>query len=129
MAILAYGTVVDVALDAWGLLADSGVGVTVVNARFAKPLDEALLIDLQRNHTHVITLEEHSLAGGFGSAVAEFVSDHGLTLRVERIGVPNVLVAHDSQDKQRALFGLNGDALAARIKQIAAVEPSSPHLA
>jgi 1-deoxy-D-xylulose-5-phosphate synthase len=129
VAILAYGTVVDVALDAWGLLADSGVGVTVVNARFAKPLDEALLIDLQRNHTHVITLEEHSLAGGFGSAVAEFVSDHGLTLRVERIGVPNVLVAHDSQDKQRALFGLNGDALAARIKQIAAVEPSSPHLA
>ncbi|MGB9650821.1 MAG: 1-deoxy-D-xylulose-5-phosphate synthase, partial [Candidatus Cybelea sp.] len=129
VAILAYGTVVDVALDAWGLLADSGVGVTVVNARFAKPLDEALLLDLQRDHTHVITLEEHSLAGGFGSAVAEFVSDHGLTLRVERIGVPNVLVAHDSQDKQRALFGLNGDALAARIKQIAAVEPSSSHLA
>ncbi|MFZ0030762.1 MAG: 1-deoxy-D-xylulose-5-phosphate synthase [Candidatus Cybelea sp.] len=129
VAILAYGTTVDVALDAWGLLADSGVGVTVVNARFAKPLDEALLLDLQRDHTHVITLEEHSLAGGFGSAVAEFVSDHGLTLCVERVGVPNVLIQHDSQDKQRALFGLNGDALAARIKQVAAAEPSSPHVA
>jgi 1-deoxy-D-xylulose-5-phosphate synthase len=69
----------------------------------------------------VITLEEHSLAGGFGSAVAEFVSDHGLKLVVERIGIPTVLVQHDSQDKQRALFGLTGDALAARIKQIAGV--------
>ena len=67
------------------------MGVTVVNARFAKPFDEALLLELERDHSHVITLEEHSLAGGFGSAVAEFVSDRGLNFRVERIGVPNVL--------------------------------------
>ncbi|MBV9057057.1 MAG: 1-deoxy-D-xylulose-5-phosphate synthase [Candidatus Eremiobacteraeota bacterium] len=112
VAILAYGTTLDVALDA------SVDGVTIVNARFAKPLDEALLLELARDHTHLITLEEHSLAGGFGSAVAEFVSDHGLNLRVERIGVSSVLVHHDSQDKQRALFGLNGETLAARIRQI-----------
>jgi 1-deoxy-D-xylulose-5-phosphate synthase len=68
----------------------------------------------------LITLEEHSLAGGFGSAVAEFVSDRGLNLRVERMGVPSVLVHHDSQDKQRALFGLTGEALAARVRQICA---------
>ncbi len=113
VAVLAYGTAVDVALDA------DVEGVTVVNARFAKPLDEALLLELDRSHSHLITLEEHSLAGGFGSAVAEFVSDHGLKLRVERIGVPSVLVQHDSQDKQRALFGLTGEALAARVRQIA----------
>ncbi len=113
VAVLAYGTTVDVALDA------DVEGITVVNARFAKPLDEALLLELQRDHSHVITLEEHSLAGGFGSAVAEFVSDHGLKLHVERIGVPNLLIQHDSQDKQRALFGLTAEALAARIKQIA----------
>ncbi|HEV3194858.1 MAG TPA: transketolase C-terminal domain-containing protein, partial [Candidatus Cybelea sp.] len=112
VAVLAYGTTLDIALDA-------GVeGVTVVNARFAKPLDEALLLELARDHHHIITLEEHSLAGGFGSAVAEFVSDHALSLSVERIGVSNVLVQHDSQDKQRGLFGLTGDALAARINQI-----------
>jgi len=111
VAVVAYGTAVDIALDA-------GVpDVTVVNARFAKPLDEALLLDLSRDHSLVITLEEHSLAGGFGSAVAEFVSDHRLDLRVERMGIPNVLVQHDSQDKQRALFGLTGDALAARLRQ------------
>jgi 1-deoxy-D-xylulose-5-phosphate synthase len=112
VAVLAYGTTLDAALDA------NVEGVTIVNARFAKPLDEALLLELERDHSHVITLEEHSLAGGFGSAVAEFVSDHGLKLHVERIGVSNVLVQHDSQDKQRALFGLNADALAARIRQI-----------
>jgi 1-deoxy-D-xylulose-5-phosphate synthase len=112
IAILAYGTTVDIALDA------AVDGVTVVNARFAKPLDEALIIELAADHSHVITLEEHSLAGGFGSAVAEFVSDRGLRLRVERMGVSNVLVQHDSQDKQRALFGLTAEALAARIAHI-----------
>jgi 1-deoxy-D-xylulose-5-phosphate synthase len=120
VAVLAYGTTVDLALDAYVTLspAKAGTGITVVNARFAKPLDEALLLELQRDHSHLITLEEHSLAGGFGSAVAEFVSDHALRLRVERMGISNVLVQHDSQDKQRALFGLTGDALAARIRQI-----------
>ncbi|MBV9334118.1 MAG: 1-deoxy-D-xylulose-5-phosphate synthase [Candidatus Eremiobacteraeota bacterium] len=131
VAVLAYGTTVDIALDAYNLLchpersvegAESKDEVTVVNARFAKPLDEALLLELERDHSHVITLEEHSLAGGFGTAVAEFVSDHGLKLRVERIGVPNVLVQHDSQDKQRALFGLTGDALAARIQRLLSTE-------
>jgi 1-deoxy-D-xylulose-5-phosphate synthase len=112
VALFAYGTAVDVALDA------AFPGITVINARFAKPLDEALLLELARDHTHLITLEEHSLPGGFGSAVAEFVSDHGLSLRVERVGVPNVLVQHDSQDKQRALFGLTAEAVAGRIWQI-----------
>jgi 1-deoxy-D-xylulose-5-phosphate synthase len=112
VAVLAYGTTLDIGLDA------NVDGATIVNARFAKPLDEALLLELARDHGHVITLEEHSLAGGFGSAVAEFVSDRGLDLSVERIGVSNVLVQHDSQDKQRALFGLNGETLAARIGQI-----------
>jgi 1-deoxy-D-xylulose-5-phosphate synthase len=114
VAILAYGTTLDIALDA------NVDGVTIVNARFAKPLDEALLRSLERDHRYVITLEEHSLAGGFGSAVAEFISDCGLGLSVERIGVSNVLVQHDSQDKQRALFGLNAEALAARVKQVVA---------
>ena len=92
---------------------------TVVNARFAKPLDEGLLLDLERDHQRVITLEEHSLAGGFGSAVAEFVSDRGLRFAIERVGVPSVLVQHDSPEKQRAMFGLNAASIAARIGAIA----------
>ncbi|MBV8148717.1 MAG: 1-deoxy-D-xylulose-5-phosphate synthase [Candidatus Eremiobacteraeota bacterium] len=125
IAILAYGNTVDVALDAYDALAAKNTPLpTVVNARFAKPLDERLLVDLPREHSHVITLEEHSLAGGFGSAVAEFVADHGLNLHVHRIGVPSILVQHDSQDKQRAQIGLNGEALAKRLSTLLPDEAS-----
>lgn len=121
VAVLAYGNTVDVALDAFDAL-EGERKPTIVNARFAKPLDERLLLDLPNDHSHVITLEEHSLQGGFGSAVAEFVADRGLELKVQRIGVPNVLVQHDSQDKQRAAIGLNGEALA---KQLAGLLQAS----
>jgi 1-deoxy-D-xylulose-5-phosphate synthase len=118
VAILAYGNTVDVALDASDAL-EGKQTPTVVNMRFVKPLDEALLMELAATHTHVLTLEEHSLAGGFGSAVVEFVSDHGLGLAVERIGVPNnALVQHDAQPKQRSLFGLTGEHVAARVASI-----------
>jgi 1-deoxy-D-xylulose-5-phosphate synthase len=126
VAVLAYGNTVDVALDAHDVLAaNNGALPTVINARFAKPLDERLLLDLPREHSHVITLEEHSLAGGFGSAVAEFVADHGLNLHVLRIGVPSVLVQHDSQDKQRAQIGLSGEALAKRLSSLLPDEASA----
>jgi 1-deoxy-D-xylulose-5-phosphate synthase len=121
VAILAYGSTVDVALDAHDILrrAPDRELPTVVNMRFVKPLDEALLMDLVQNHTHVLTLEEHSIAGGFGSAVLEFVCDHGLGLRVERIGVPNnALIQHDGQPKQRALVGLTGEHVAARVSSV-----------
>jgi 1-deoxy-D-xylulose-5-phosphate synthase len=133
VAILAYGNTVDVALDAHDLLCRpepvegrpslsrpaDWEGPTVVNMRFVKPLDEALLMELAETHSHVLTLEEHSLAGGLGSAVVEFVSDHGLGLVVERIGVPNnALVQHDSQAKQRALFGLTGEHVAGRVASV-----------
>jgi 1-deoxy-D-xylulose-5-phosphate synthase len=123
VAVLAYGNTVDLALDAYDKLRD-GAGSngghfaelpTVVNARFAKPLDESLLFDLAKDHQRFLTLEEHSVAGGFGSAIAEFVLDRAVDVAVERVGVPSVLVQHDSQDKQRSMFGLNAAAIAARI--------------
>jgi 1-deoxy-D-xylulose-5-phosphate synthase len=83
--------------------------------RFVKPLDENLLIELAETHARFITLEEHSLAGGFGSAVVEFVNDRGLGIRVERIGVPNVLVHHAKPEAQRAQFGLTGEHVAKRV--------------
>jgi 1-deoxy-D-xylulose-5-phosphate synthase len=115
VAILALGNAVDVALDAYDLLTAGGVRPTVVNARFVVPLDESLLIALAETHRRFITLEEHSLAGGFGSAVVEFLNDRGLDVIVERIGVPNVLVQHHSQAMQRAQIGLTGENVAARV--------------
>ena len=119
VAILALGNTVDVALDAYEILNDSQSELpTVVNARFVQPLDESLLVELAETHDRFITLEEHSLAGGFGSAVVEFVSDRGLGVRVERVGVPNVLVQHASQASQRAQFGLTGESIAARVRSL-----------
>jgi 1-deoxy-D-xylulose-5-phosphate synthase len=95
-----------------------GAKPTVVNMRFVRPLDEALLLELAQTHRKFITLEEHSLAGGFGSAVVEFVADRASTVAVERIGVPNVLIQHDKQPQQRAsAFGLSGAHIAARVRR------------
>jgi 1-deoxy-D-xylulose-5-phosphate synthase len=116
VAILALGNTVDVALDAYELLAAQGLRPTVVNARFVAPLDEMLLLELAETHQRLMTLEEHSLAGGFGSAVVEFVNDRGLGLAVERIGVPNVFVQQGSQAAQRAQIGLSAENVAARVR-------------
>jgi 1-deoxy-D-xylulose-5-phosphate synthase len=118
--LLALGNTVDVALDAYDLLASGEFGrsdrlPTVVNARFAKPVDEQLLAELAADHGLILTLEEHSLAGGFGSAVVEAVSDAGLPFQVQRIGVTDAIVDHDSQLRQRALFGLSAQSVAERI--------------
>ncbi|MDQ2909227.1 MAG: 1-deoxy-D-xylulose-5-phosphate synthase [Candidatus Eremiobacteraeota bacterium] len=116
VALLALGNTCDVALDAYDLIDDDGRKPTVINMRFVRPLDEALLFELAHDHHKFITLEEHALAGGFGSAVTEFASDRGLAVMIERIGVPHTLIQHDKQPNQRATFGLSGGSLAARIK-------------
>jgi len=124
VAVFAYGTTCDIALAAHALLKVGGNTSslpTIVNARFAKPLDGDLIEELARDHDLLITLEEHSLDGGFGSAVAEFVSDNCLPIAVERIGVGNTLVQHDSQDKQRLLFGLTPQSLAERIGRVVGI--------
>lgn len=123
VAIMALGNTVDVALDAYELLAtlsgrDDGHLPTVVNARFVRPLDEALLEELMRTHELLLTLEEHSLAGGFGGAIVEFASDRGLGGRIERIGIPSVLVQHDAVARQRARFGLCAETIAERVAAV-----------
>ncbi len=126
VAILALGNTCDVALDAYDLIGEGSPKPTVVNMRFVRPLDEALLLELAQTHERFITLEEHSLMAGFGSAVCEFFSDRGMHVPLERIGVPNLLIQHDKQPNQRATFGLNGESLAARVRVMDA-EAASAH--
>ncbi len=126
VALLALGNTVDAALGAYDAVVAGGASApTVVNMRFVNPLDEALLIELAETHERFITLEEHSLAGGFGSAVSECVTDRALKVHVERIGVPNVLVQHNKPERQRAMFGLSAENIAARVRGFAAPALSS----
>ncbi|TAM77276.1 1-deoxy-D-xylulose-5-phosphate synthase [bacterium] len=126
VALLALGNCVEIALDAADLLAAQGITPTVVNARFVTPLDGELLGELADAHRHWITVEEASLAGGYGSAVLEFVSDHGLAVTVERVGVPAVLVQHHTQGVQRAAFGIAPEPLAKRVRAALGVEGRAP---
>jgi len=94
VALLGYGTGVGKALGAAELLAEQGIDVTVADARFAKPIDAGLAAQLAAEHDLLVTVEEGVLAGGFGSAVWETLSDAGITARILRVGLPDEFVTH-----------------------------------
>jgi 1-deoxy-D-xylulose-5-phosphate synthase len=110
--ILAIGSSVSAALDAHALLQEQGVSATVVDARFVKPLDASLLIDLIRRIPRLVTVEENVLQGGFGSAVLEALSDAGVRhVAVRRIGIPDSFVEHGALPLLRAKYGLDAAAI------------------
>ncbi|NLF24665.1 MAG: 1-deoxy-D-xylulose-5-phosphate synthase, partial [Deltaproteobacteria bacterium] len=84
------------------LKCDLGISSTIINARFAKPLDQALLLQQIPRHSLVCTIEDHTLAGGFGSGVLEMANDHGLVLQqpIFRFGVGDQFVPHATQAQQ-----------------------------
>ncbi len=110
--ILAIGSTVSEALVAHEHLEAQGVAATVVDARFVKPLDTALLIDLVRRIPRLVTVEENVLQGGFGSAVLEALSDAGIRhVAVRRIGIPDTFVEHGALPLLRSKYGLDAAAI------------------
>jgi 1-deoxy-D-xylulose-5-phosphate synthase len=109
-------------------LANDGISVTVVNARFVKPLDTRLLLDLATSHQAIVTVEENAAAGGFGSAVLELFAANGVTLPITTLGVPDRIFDHASQQRLREIAGVDitGIATAAR-KLLARVQDSQVH--
>jgi len=116
-AVLALGAMVATALEVAGELASEGIELEVWDARFCKPLDAGAIADLARRHGWIATLEDHALAGGFGSAVAETLADLGLAPRLRRCGLPDRFVPHaSSREEQLASVGLSPGKLAAAWK-------------
>jgi 1-deoxy-D-xylulose-5-phosphate synthase len=116
VAIVGYGTGVQKALEAADLLADSGIDATVADARFAKPLDRALLAQLAAEHDLLVTVEEGVLQGGFGTGVWETLNDGGLTVpRILRVGLPDRFVTHGKPALLHAEVGFTGERIAERI--------------
>jgi 1-deoxy-D-xylulose-5-phosphate synthase len=110
--ILAIGGSVSEALHAHARLKEQGVSATVVDARFVKPLDTTLLIDLVRRIPRLVTVEENVLQGGFGSAVLEALSDAGIRhVAVRRIGIPDTFVEHGALPLLRSKYGLDAAAI------------------
>ncbi|WP_216903208.1 1-deoxy-D-xylulose-5-phosphate synthase [Synechococcus sp. CCY 9618] len=115
LLIVAYGAMVAPAMATAGLLQEKGVRAAVVNARFLRPLDEALILPLARRIGRIVTMEEGALAGGFGAAVVESLNDHELAVPVLRIGIPDVLVDHASPQQSKETLGLTPSLMADRI--------------
>jgi 1-deoxy-D-xylulose-5-phosphate synthase len=116
VALLGYGTGVDKALAAADILADHGISATVADARFAKPIDAGLVAQLAAEHELFVTVEEGVLAGGFGSAVWETLSDAGLSARILRVGLPDRYVTHGAPRLLHEEVGFTGERIAERIE-------------
>ena len=115
-AILALGSMVDYSLKAAEKLSLEGLQCEVVNMRFAKPLDTELLDDIAARHSRIITIEENSLPGGFGSAVAEYFTDNNYKNDILRIGLPDHFVDHGTQEELHKLLSLDPDGITERVK-------------
>jgi len=115
LLIVAYGSMVSPAMATAGLLQEKGIRATVVNARFLRPLDETLLLPLAQRIIRVVTMEEGALSGGFGGAVLEALSDHGIQASMLRIGIPDVLVDHATPEQSKETLGLTPPKMAQRI--------------
>lgn len=111
-AVFAVGPMVEPAEKAARRLAQSGIGCAVINVRFVKPLDRETIIYWARRVPHLVTVEDHVLAGGFGSAVLELLADEGIKrTQVTRIGYPDCFVENGTIQELHDLYGLNEEGI------------------
>ncbi|MGO9321706.1 MAG: transketolase C-terminal domain-containing protein, partial [Solirubrobacteraceae bacterium] len=115
VALIGYGSGVGKALSAAEQLRGQEVAVTVVDARFAKPIDAGLMAQLAAEHDLLVTVEEGVLAGGFGSAVWETLNDAGVTPRILRVGLPDWYVTHGKPVLLHEEVGFTGERIAERV--------------
>ncbi len=119
IVIAAIGDTVMPAVKAADDLAPLGIDAAVVNTRFVKPLDRDLFRDLLARVPRLITVEDHVIMGGFGSALIEFLADEGFSgVAVKRLGVPDRFIPHGTQDELKKLCGFDKDAIAQAVLQM-----------
>jgi 1-deoxy-D-xylulose-5-phosphate synthase len=130
VALVAYGSMVAPAWEAATLLAEQGIEAAVVNARFAKPVDGALLASLAARMPLIVTIEEHSVLGGFGSAVLEALAASGAPpCRVELLGIPDRFIAHGRREALLDGLGLCPAGIAAHVAELLGSTTSGPRAA
>ena len=128
-AILCCGTLLSQCLDAASALAEDGLDIGVVNARFVKPLDRETILPLIEESPFVVTVEEGTLLGGFGSAVLEAAADAQLsTANVRRLGIPDRFIEHGERGELLAELGLDTAGIAATCRRLASPADYSAHV-
>ncbi|NEP56219.1 MAG: 1-deoxy-D-xylulose-5-phosphate synthase [Symploca sp. SIO2G7] len=117
LLLLGYGAMVYSTMQVAEILSEHGIGATVINARFVKPLDTELILPLAERIGKVATLEEGCLIGGFGSAVAEALLDNQILVPIKRFGIPDKLVDHAKPDESKADLGLTSAQIAQQVRE------------
>lgn len=124
VALLAYGSMVHYALIASEKLESQGIHCEVVNMRFAKPLDKELLDDVASRFRKVVTLEENSIIGGFGSGVLEYFSEKNYKNDLLRIGLPDKFVDHGTQEELHKMLGIDPDGIVNQVVNFIEIKKS-----
>ncbi len=117
-AIIACGIMVSYAVEAARLLAEEGISVTVVDMHTLKPLDKELVYSVAEKTGRIVTLEDHSVIGGLGSAVAEALAESGVSCRFKRLGIPNTFPGFGSFEDLQDEHGYGISAVISQIKKM-----------
>jgi 1-deoxy-D-xylulose-5-phosphate synthase len=118
VAILAIGKMVSHAMKAAEILAEQGINAEVVNARFVKPLDTAMLDDVSKRIGRILTVEDGQIQGGFGSAVAEYIAQHHPNVKLHLHGIEDIFVDHGTQEELHADLGLDAKGIAKTVAEV-----------
>ena len=116
VAFLALGKMVEYSLNAAEILNEEGISAEVINMRFAKPLDEQKLDEIASRFNKIITLEESSLKGGFGSGVLEYFAEKNYKNDILRIGLPDEFIDHGTQKELHAQLGIDAEGIKEKVK-------------
>ncbi len=129
LVIFAIGNMANEAVTAANLLKKENILATVVDCRFVKPLDKELILSLASKIPYLLSIEENTLQGGFGSAILELLADEGIQYRLfKRLGLPDVFIEHGSQASLRQKYGLTARAIASTALSIIGYKHSKPTL-
>jgi 1-deoxy-D-xylulose-5-phosphate synthase len=119
VAILTLGHIGNYAVEVCRMLEAEGLSPAHYDMRFVKPLDEKLLHEIFSKFNKVITVEDGCLMGGFGSAILEFMADHGYNAKVRRLGIPDAIIEHGEQEDLHAECGFDPAGIAEAVRQMA----------
>ena len=117
IALVAVGSMVKTAVSVEEALKQRGYEVTLINARFVKPLDEEMLLQLLENHRLVVTMEENVFRGGFGEAVSDFYRNRGASAEVLNIAIPDRYIEHGSVDILKKEAGIDAESVVKAIEE------------
>ena len=118
IALVALGSMVKTAEKVHAALREEGIPASLINSRFAKPLDTQMLMEAASKHTLVVTMEENVINGGFGEHITRFYNEQGIYVNVLNIAIPDEYVEHGNVDILYHEVGIDADTILKRIKEV-----------